>query len=169
MNPEMTFNTVRWKVPHRHSTNTSQVTNFNLFGYTTSHIWVTGHFGKSVPSYPKWPWTAKMSKVPQICSITTPFNHFTLQLVIFKLLVILRKFTEWPKKSLNTTMSKLLHIHVHVHGICCTCAPNMPKSQTLVPFALRPAVFELQAILRQLRWMTPKWPWTQKGIHHVYT
>ncbi len=33
--------------------------------------------------------------------------------------------------------------------------------------SLRPAVFQLQAILRQVHWMTPKWPWTLQ--HLVYT
>ncbi len=52
--------------------------------------------------------------------------------------------------------------------------PNDPKltlnnKRSKVPpgrypiFALRPAVFELQSILRQMYWMTPKWRWTIKG------
>ncbi len=40
------------------------------------------------------------------------------------------------------------------------------ESQISVLFTLRPAVFELQAIFRQMHWMTPKWPWTLQS--HSY-
>ena len=34
------------------------------------------------------------------------------------------------------------------------------ESQISIRFTLRPAFFDIQAILRQVHWMTPKWPWT---------
>ncbi len=43
-------------------------------------------------------------------------------------------------------------------------------SQISLCFVPRPAVFELQAILRQVRQMAPKWPWTVKGqMYLIYT
>ncbi len=38
-----------------------------------------------------------------------------------------------------------------------------PESEVSVRFTLRHAIFELQAILRQVHQMTPKWRWTLKG------
>ncbi len=38
-----------------------------------------------------------------------------------------------------------------------------PGSQISILFALRPAIFELQAILRQAHRLTPKWLWMLKG------
>ncbi len=32
-------------------------------------------------------------------------------------------------------------------------------------FSLRPAVFELQTILRHVHWTTPEWPWTLQHVH----
>ena len=48
------------------------------------------------------------------------------------------------------------------------CITSVPESQISVLLTLWPAVFELQAILKQMHWMTPKWPWTQQGHHHGY-
>ena len=50
--------------------------------------------------------------------------------------------------TLNPTRSKVPHI----------CVTSIPESQISVRFALRPAIFELQAILRQVDRMTPKRP-----------
>ncbi len=36
------------------------------------------------------------------------------------------------------------------------------QSNISICFAPRPAVFKLQAIFRQVNWITPKWPWTLK-------
>ncbi len=40
---------------------------------------------------------------------------------------------------------------------------QLPASPKFHSVSLRPAIFELQAILRQVHRMTPKWPWTLKG------
>ncbi len=39
---------------------------------------------------------------------------------------------------------------------------GVPESQILVPFALRPAVFELHAIFRKVYRLIPKWHWTRE-------
>ncbi len=49
-----------------------------------------------------------------------------------------------PKIRLNTTRSK----------VQCTCVNNIHESPNFSPFALPPAIFESQAILRQMRGIT---------------
>ncbi len=62
------------------------------------------------------------------------------------------------KVTLNTTRPKVAHI-------CYYC----PESQISVRFALRPAMFELQAILRQtIAPNDPKWQnITRSKVHHI--
>ena len=43
------------------------------------------------------------------------------------------------------------------------CIRSVPNSQILAHFALRPTVFGLQAILKKVHRMTPKWPWILQG------
>ncbi len=57
------------------------------------------------------------------------------------------------KITLNPTRSNVPHI----------CVPSIHESQILLRFVLRPAFFEIQAILRHMQQMTPKWPWTLQG------
>ena len=58
-----------------------------------------------------------------------------------------------PKMTLNPTNSNVLHIFITI----------VPESQVSLRFALRPAFFNVQAILRQVHQMTPKWHWTLQG------
>ncbi len=55
--------------------------------------------------------------------------------------------------TLNPTSSNVPHIFITI----------VPESQISLRFALRPAFFNIQAILRQVHQMTPKWPWTLQG------
>ena len=90
-------------------------------------------------------------------------------------------YTKWSKCNLytNTWGTRVIHI------ICCTsmpsrfwttsyfqtralndhyiCSTSIPGSQISVRFALRPEIFELQNILRQMHRMTPKRPWIMQG------
>ncbi len=59
--------------------------------------------------------------------------------------------SEWPQMILNTEMAKVLHIHV-------TTTPGFQISPRFTVYA---AIYELQAILRQVHRMTPKLPWTK--------
>ncbi len=43
------------------------------------------------------------------------------------------------------------------------CATRIRDSPIPLRLALRPAVFEIQAILRQVHQMTPNWPWILQG------
>ena len=62
------------------------------------------------------------------------------------------KCTEWPPKTLNPTRSN--------YRICISSAI---ESQISVIFTLQSADFKIHAILRQMRRITPKWPWTLQG------
>ncbi len=59
--------------------------------------------------------------------------------------------------TLDTKGSNVPHIHVTA----------MLKTQISVCFDLRWAVSELQVIMRQVHWLTPKWHWALKG-HPMY-
>ncbi len=63
------------------------------------------------------------------------------------------KCTEWPQMTLNHTQSKLPHI----------CVTRLQESHISLRFALRPAIFDIQAILRQWHRTIPKWPSTLQG------
>ena len=64
--------------------------------------------------------------------------------------------------TLDTTKSYVPHIY-HAY------ATSIHESQISLRFALQPAVSEIQAILRQVNWMTPKWHWTPQGhMCHIY-
>ncbi len=58
--------------------------------------------------------------------------------------------TEWPQIDLAQYKVKLPYI----------CITSVRDSQISLRFALRPALFETQAILRQVHQMTSNWPWT---------
>ncbi len=65
----------------------------------------------------------------------------------------------WIPKTLNTKRSNVPHTHVVTN----------PESQISLCFALWVAIFELQAILRQVHQKTPKWPGTLEGhMHPIY-
>ena len=99
------------------------------------------------------------------------------------------KCSEWPQISLNTTRSKVLESQISLHyalpAVLCyrpfwdTCTgwpqndiehykvkatplyvTRLPWSQISARFPLRPAISELQGILRQVHRMIPKCPWT---------
>ncbi len=60
------------------------------------------------------------------------------------------KYTEWPQSDLEPYKAKLPYI----------CIIRVHDSQISLRFALRPALFEIQTILRQVHRMTPNWSWT---------
>ncbi len=63
------------------------------------------------------------------------------------------KCTEWPQIDLEPYKVKSPYI----------CITGVPDSQVSLRFAVRPAISEIQAILRQVHQMTPKCPWTPQG------
>ena len=67
------------------------------------------------------------------------------------------KFTEWFQNDLEYYKVKCTRLFL----VCVTA--SVPEHQISSCFTLQPAGFELQAILRQVHWMTLKWPWTVKG------
>ncbi len=59
---------------------------------------------------------------------------------------------------LNLTRSIELHM----------CVTSFTASHTSMRFALQSATFESQLFLRQVRRITPKWPWTLQGQVTIY-
>ncbi len=59
---------------------------------------------------------------------------------------------------LNTTRSCVAHIYV----------TSIHESQISLHFTLRPTIFEIQAIFRQVLGMTPNWPWTPQDQITLY-
>ena len=126
---------------------------------------------------------------------------FALQPVVLELQAISDKCSEWPQISLNTTRSKVLESQISLHYALRPTVPSYlpfwdkcagwPQndvehykvkatplyvtsrlwSQISVRFPLRPAISELQGILRQVDRMTPKWHWTlqlRSKVPHIY-
>ena len=127
---------------------------------------------------PKWWWTLKAQRYPiydhypwvpnysPICSTASHFwvtGHFeTLRgqspkfhsaSLYRRCFQVTDKCTEWPLNDLE---------HEEVKGALYICY-NYPWVLNFTPFALRPAIFELQAILRQVHQMTSKSLWTIIG------
>ncbi len=67
--------------------------------------------------------------------------------------------TKWPPNELD------------YYKVICTqymlLVTSIDESYISHRFALRPDLFELQAILRQVHRMTPKWPWTLQGPRYT--
>ena len=106
--------------------------------------------------FPKWPLTLKGQRYPVYGPLLPQVPSLIVSLYILPFLSyrsFLDKCTECPKMTLHTKRSKVPCIHV----------TTTPDSQISLCFTLRSIVFRLQAILRQLHWLTPKWPWRLKG------
>ena len=82
------------------------------------------------------------------------FNSFRYDDPIFELHAILRELHQMTQKiTLNTAKSKVPHV----------CPTTISESTISKHFSLYPAVFVLQAILKPVHRMTPKWHWTLQG------
>ncbi len=124
-------------------------------------------YDKSFSSY--WPFWEKCTKLPQsdlehyklkcsphvlIVSMIPKFHSVSLYNQPFlRYRAFWDKCTEWPQNDLEPYKVKLPYL----------CITNVRNSQISLRFALRPALFEIQTILRQVHRMTAKWPWTLQG------
>ncbi len=106
---------------------------------------------------PKWLWTLQGHRCPinvLLVSMCPKFHSISLYDEPFSSYrPFWEKCTKWPQNYLEPYKVKLRYIYV-------LQISTRPKFHC---FALRRAVFELQAILRKVHWMTPKWPWTLQG------
>ncbi len=136
-----------------------RLSTFTRFRSMPIRFWITGHFETSALNYPEMTLNTKRSKVPKIHITTTPrlpnVNQFHSTAIFFQVKGhFVTNLLNDPKLTLNPKRSKVPpYIQV-------TATPEL---QILLRCALKPAVFELQAILRQVHRMTPKWPSTLKG------
>ncbi len=171
--PKMTLNSTWSKVPRIHITITPEL-QISLF-FT---LWLVAFELQAILRQhkitPKMTSKTKRSKVLYKHTTGTPHEtlHLALRRAVFKIQSILRDmctfpFTPWPAifellailrqlqqmtptMTLNTKSSKVLHTHV----------TTTPESQISLCFILRPAVFGVWVILRQVHKMTTKWSWT---------
>ncbi len=118
----------------------------------SSHVCIIGHFETSALNDPR------MTDTPYYTHYNYPrvknFNPF--RSTVSHVWVITYFETSTPNDlhmTLNTKRSNVAYIHV----------TTTPESQISPCFSVRTVAFELQAILRQVHWMTPKLPWTLKG------
>ena len=128
--------------------------NFHPFRSNTSCCWVTGHFGKNAQSNDLKLYTDKCTpymcyQYPRLPNFT-PFCCTTSHWLTCH---FLEKCTEWPKIDLEPYKVKSTYI----------CITSVPDSQISLRLAVRPAIVEIHAILKQVHWMIPKWPWTLQG------
>ncbi len=71
--------------------------------------------------------------------------------------------------ELSQIFAKCCWLESYCTKILVKCPPyrihvsSIPESQISIHFPLQPAVFEIQAILRQMHQITPKWPWSLQG------
>ena len=133
-----------------------------LIHCTTSRFRVTVHFEKSALNDPKMSLNTTSSNVPHMCYLCHWFPNFTPFCSTASCFWYIGHFgtsaSNDPKMTLNPT-------RLNVPNICTT---TVPESQISLSFPLRPALFEIQAILRQVHWITPKWPWTLKSQITLY-
>ncbi len=156
--PKITLTTKNPKVPQTHfmTAHNSQIllrfsiwpAIFKLQAILRQGPWMT----------PKWPWTVKGTRYtcynlpPPPPPPVTNFTQFCSMASRFRLACHFETSAlNYPKMTINTKRSKVSHI-------CC----RSTESQISLLFTLQKAVFELQAILRQVHWMAPKRFWTLK-------
>ncbi len=115
---------------------------------------VNSHFETSAPNDPKMTLNTKRSNVLHTCNMTAWTQLPNLSQFSFNMFKcssyrpIWDKCTEWPQMTFNTKRG--------VRGITYTCY-NYPCVPYFTPFRSTTAVFKLQAIFRQVHWMTRKW------------
>ena len=139
-----------------------QLTNFTPFRSTTRRFRDTGHFETIAPNDPKLALNYR-SNYLYMYNYCPWFPTFTLvcctSSLFFRYRTFWDKCTEWPQIAVELYNVKLPYI----------CVTGIPNSQISPRFALRPVVFELHTILRQVHWMTPNWHSTLQRQITLYT
>ncbi len=164
----MTLNLARSNVPHILVLLLSLSLNVSLFHSEAAVFKMQAILKNSAPNDPKWCWTIQGLMYPiHVFLISNIFDyqvslHLTQRHASFNIQAILIQASALndPKMTLNPTRSKVLHIYV----------TSVPDSHISVPFSSTANGFRvIQTILRNVYWMTPKWPWTLQGQMHTYT
>ena len=122
-------------------------------------------FEKSAPNDPKWSWTCVTCVHVSTCvhvllaSLIPKFHSVLLSSQpLLRYMACWDKRTEWAQIDLEPCKVKLPYIWI----------ASIPDSQIPLRFALWPAIFEIQVILRQIHRMTPKGLWTLQGHTRSY-
>ncbi len=120
-------------------------------------FWATGNFEKNVPNDPKMTLYTTRSKGLHIAVTSIHESQILLYDQPFlRYRPFWDKWTEWPQNYLRYIWP--CRVQSQMHPICIA---SIPEFQISVLFALRPAVFELQTILRK---KCTKWP--QNDLQH---
>ncbi len=111
---------------------------------------------------PKWPWTLQGQMYP-ICVTSVPKSQISVLSLYGSHFRVTGHFEKSvlndPKMTLNTTRLNVWHI----------CVTSIHESHILLSYALWSVIFDIQAFVRKVNRMTPKWHWTlQVQIYHIY-
>ncbi len=129
-----------------------------LFRSTTSRFRVTDHLRKVHQITPKWPWTLQGQRYP-INVTSVHESQISLRFVLNQPFSRYRPFWNMCTEcDLEPCKIKLPY----------TWITGVHDSQISLRFTLRPALFEIQTILRQVPQMTPNWPWTLQRQITIY-
>ncbi len=150
------MSTKRSKVPPYKYDNYPQTPNFTPFRSVVSCFLATGHIEASAPNDPKITLNSKMWKVPHIDITTIPESHFHSVSLYGQPFSTYRPFRQGMTFKWHWTLK------AQRYPIYIWQPPLTPKFHSVL---LLSAIFDLQAILRQVHQMTPKWPlipWGQR-------
>ncbi len=158
----MTLNPTRSKVPHTCVTGVHESQISLRFALRRAVFKIQAILRKVHGMAPKWHWTLQGQITLYIYNSCPWFPNFTpfcsMTNLCSRYTPFWDKGTEWPKMTLDTTRSYVPHTYV----------TSIHKIQISLSFFLRPEVFEIQVILRQVHRMIPYWPWTLQGQITLY-
>ena len=138
---KMTLITTRSYVPHIYATSIHESQISLHFAPRRSIFEIKAMLRQVHRMTSNWPWTLQGQislYVYNNCPWVSDFIPFRPMTSLFRVTgQFWDKCTAWPKMTLNTTRSKVHHIHV----------TNVPESQISLRFALRSALFKISHIL----------------------
>ena len=156
-NPKMTLNFTSSNIPNACATayQCHRIPNFTPFCSTAIlrkvHLWLQNDLK---PDKVKCtPYVLLVFVIPNFHCVLLYDQQFSRYRLFWD------KCTEWPQNDLEPYKVKLPYT--------CICITTLRESQISLQFALRPSVLKLQAILRQVHRMTPKWPWRLQGQRYT--
>ena len=117
---------------------------FSPFRYTTNHFRDIGHLETTALNDLQTTLNPTRSNVPHICITTVPDSQISLH---FAPASHFRETGHFETSAPNEAKMTMNHTKSHIPHICVS---SIHDSHILLRFALRPAVSEIQAILRQV-------------------
>ncbi len=151
---KMILNTKRSKVPHMLSRSSRSSKRQSVSLYSQPFFELQTILKQLYQIILKWSWNLQGQKYPIYALQVQPtpkFQSVSLKNYLLSSARLCRdSCTEWPQNDLGQYEDKGTWYMFYKY----------PGCQISICFALQPAVFELDVILRKLQQMTLKWPWT---------